>query len=719
MLYSMKNYFLFIFYITFFFSSSAFAQSYSEVWFENSPLPIRYGNSEVRYEGKSWIKNISNQLPVSDSIFFTPNNALELQYSSAKDGRWETDIFYPQSEYILESEDAKLTFKLFIESETEAYELPALSFIHSDSTLTSAIALSHFINKIERNKWISVEIPLRKSDSLYFEKGLRAIRFSQHGEDGKEHVLFIDQIELMPSKVPNSPLTSAAILSTAVGFQRHVNLTWKLPLTPSIRYVKVYRSDDNKKFQPVAIRPIFLKRFSDYVPESEQTYYYKISWVDYFYNESPMSNVLKVKTEKMTDSALLKMVQNTSARYFKDGEEFNSGMQLKNIMSKEPVVSLKSTGAGILALIADVKDDFEKRTDLLRRLEKIVSFIEIAESAHGAYPELMNGRTGKALRDSSKQELIIDLESTAILIQALIVSKEYFNQDKEDERLFRERIDKLWRMVEWNAFKKEGVPYLFSHWSASDSLSVGRPLSGIDKTYLYVLALASPDYNIEVESYYEVLQHPLIKKSAGLSDSLGQENNSNRIENLTESIEDLKPLKASLHHSGIDYYTRPYITGEFHFGLDLPFSSINDDLTEVMKGFMALDPSKIQSGKWNYKENIRNLITIQYRKKLEYGGDWSDSKIYPAEDVVSYPFNEKLGLKNIKDYYLKHNTATWSEYGFVREIDFERNEVSYSSDGLEAALSVIMLENAQSSLIWKLFFQHPGIKEVVEVVFRK
>lgn len=717
----MKNYFLFIFYTAFFFSSSAFAQSYSEVWFENSPLPIRYGNSEVRYEGKSWIKNISNQLPVSDSIFFTPNNALELQYSSAKDGKWESDIFYPQSEYVLKSEDAKLSFKLFIESETEAYELPALSLIHSDSTLTTAIALSHLINKIERNKWISVEIPLKEFDSLYFDNGIKAIRFSQHAEDGKEHVLFIDQIELMPNEVPNSPLTSAAVLSTAVGFQRHVNLTWKLPLTPSIRYVKVYRSEDNKKFQPVAISPIFLKRFSDYVPESEQTYYYKISWVDYFYNESPVSNVLKVKTEKMTDSALLKMVQNTSARYFKDGEEFNSGMQLKTLMSKEPVVSLKSTGAGILALIADVKDDFDKRTDLLRRLEKIVSFIEVAESAHGAYPELMNGRTGKAIIDSLEQGLIIDLESTAILIQALIVSKEYFNQDKEDERLYRKRVDNLWRMVEWDAFKKEDVPYLFSHWSASDSLSVGRPLSGIDKTYLYILALASPDYNIEVESYYEVLQHPLytLEKNEVLSDSLSQENDVDSIENVMDSIEKVKPIIASLHHNGVDYYTRPYITGEFHFGLDLPFSTIDDNITEVLKGFMALDPAQIQSGKWNYKENIRNLITIQYRKNLEYGGDWSDSKIYPAEDIAIYPFNEKVGLKNIKDYYLKHNKATWSEYGFVREIDFERNEVAYSSDGLETALSVIMLENAQSSLIWKLFFQHPGINEVVEVVFRK
>lgn len=704
----MKRYFLPIIYFTLFFCTSVFAQSYPEVWFENSPLPLRYGNSEVRYEGKSWIKNISNQLPVSDSVFFTPNNALELQYSSAKDGNWETDIFYPGSAYFIKSEDAKLSFKLFIESETQANELPALALIHSNSSSTSAISLSMYMKKLERNKWLSIEVPLKEIDSLHLKEGIKGIRFSQQNQDGKEHVLFIDQVEILAKVVPNSPLTSAAFLSSAVGFQRHVDLTWKLPLTPSIRYVKVYRSIDNKNFQPVAIRPVYLKRFSDYVPESDQTYYYKISWVDYSYKESPLSNILEVETQKLSDSELLKMVHNSGVHYFKDGEEFNSGLQLKTISSKSPEVSIKGTGAGILALIAGIKDDFDERTALLRRLEKVVSFLENAESAHGAYPELMNGRTGKAVVDSLGHGLLIDLESTALLMQALIVSKEYFNQNNEDERLFRERVDKLWRMVEWNAFKKEDSPYLYSHWSASDSLLAGVPLSGISKTYLYVLALASPDFSIDLESFYEVRQHPLkiIKRKEKLTDSLSQ-------------ADDLEAIRAVIYHNEVDYYTRPYINGGFHYGLDLPFSAIDDNVTEILTGFMALNPSRIQSGKWSYKENIRNLITIQYRKSLEEGGDWKESKFLPAENVSIYPFNKKLALKNIKDYYLNHTQSTWSEYGFVREIDLDRNEINYSVSGLETALSAIMIDNAQTGLIWKLFFQHPGINEVVDAVFKK
>src|SRR6185312_9111632 len=105
----------------------------------------------------------------------------------------------------------------------------------------------------------------------------------------------------------------------------------------------------------------------------DETYFYKISWVDYRYRESPLSNVLEAKTRKLSDDELLKMVQKATVSYFVDGEEFNSGMQLKNITTQNSLVSIKNTGAGILALIAEAKEDVDAREKLLKRLEKILS----------------------------------------------------------------------------------------------------------------------------------------------------------------------------------------------------------------------------------------------------------------------------------------------------------------------------------------------------------
>lgn len=688
--------------------SVTIAQSYPEVWFENSNLPVRYSSSHISYEGDSWIKNKEHQLPVSDSVFFTPNNALEINYISGKNGKWSADIQYPRSQLLKLRNDFVVSLKLYVQSQTSLSELPALKFIQSDSLSSGLIPLAKSIKKIERNKWLSIEIPIKNLDLDSLEKGIHTIRLVQNSEDGKEHMLFIDQIEIMPSKVPQSPLTSAAVLSTVTGFEKHVDLTWKLPLTPSIRYIKVYRSTDNENFTPVAIRPIFVKKYSDIIPQKDKTYYYKVTWVDYKYQESPFSNVLDVKTNSLSNEELLKMVQNANVNYFIDGEEFNSGMQLRNISDQNSQVSVRKTSVGILALISTIKDDFERKEQLFKRLEKIISFLEKAESRHGAFSELMNGRTGKATNiEGRTSTLVVNLESTGLLMQSLLVAKEYFGQGSEAERQLRTRIEKLWRAVEWNAFTKENNPYLYSEWSADEGLNTGTPLSGLDKMYLYILALASPEYNINLNSYQQALEHPLKvrKREVSTEDSLF----------LEEYPEETASI---LHYRGMDYYPVPYRNGLTYYGLPLAVGDIDDSLTDILRGFMALDPRGKEDEFANYFDYIKNLILIQHRKSLEGNDSWSSSTLNTTEGIAIYPFNEALALENIREYYLKHAELLWTEYGFVREIDFKQNRIVYPKYDLDNALNVIMINNGRSGLIWQLFSQDPAISDIVKTVFK-
>lgn len=704
----MKQVFLLLISLIFAYPSFTNAQTYPEVWFENSNLPVRYSNSHVTYQGNSWIKNRQYQLPVSDSVFFTPNNALEIHYTSGEIGNWTADIQYPRNRLLVLKDGFVIALKLFVQSETSVSELPALAFIQPDSLTSSLIPLKKFIKKFERNKWLSIEIPIKSIALKNIEDGIQTIRLVQNSLDGKEHVLFIDQIEIMPVNIPQSPLTSAAVLSTITGFEKHVDLTWKLPLTPSIRYIKVYRSVDNENFNPVAIRPIFVKKYSDIVPENEKTYYYKVSWVDYRYQESPLSNVLEVKTKKLSDEALISMVQKANVNYLSDGEEFNSGMQLKNITNQNSLVSARNTGAGILALISSVKDDFERKEQLFKRLEKIISFLEKAESVHGVFPELMNGRTGKASRnEDDDSQLVVNLESTGLLMQSLLVAKEYFNQSNEVERQLRARIEKLWRAVEWNAFMKENNPYLYNEWSAEEGLNTGTPLSGLGKMYLYIMALASPEFNIDLDSYQQALQNPLKvrKREISIQDSLLIEEHPEE----TASI---------LHYRGMDYYTVPYINGHTYYGIPLAVGHIDDQLDDILLGFMALDPRGKQDDFANYFDNIKNLIQIQHRQSLEVDATWHPTKLNTVKGIAIYPFNKALALEKIKEYYLKHAELLWTEYGFVREIDFKQNRVIYPKDDLDNALTVIMINNGQSGLIWQLFSQEPAISEVVKTIFK-
>lgn len=713
----MKQSFLLYFFLFLTLPILTHAQSYPEVWFEDSGLPVSYSNSHVSYSGNSWIKNIKHQLPVSSSVFYTPNNALEFNYTSARDGHWVVDIRYPRLAPLKLNKGLTLHFKLLIQSETSADELPALELIlakqpvsvgdtSSDSPASYLIPLKNIIKKVALNKWLFVELPMK---DLNLEGGIESIRFLQNSFDGKEHILFIDQIEFLPADFPKTQLTSAAILSSATAYERHVDLTWKLPLTPSIRYIKIYRSLDNKTFQPVGIRPVFAKKYTDIVPHRIETYYYKISWVDYSYRESPLSNVLEVKTKELKDEALVKMVQNANISYFVDGEEFNSGMQRRNLYSQNSEVSTKNTGVGILALITGIKDDFQLREKLLKRMETILSFLENAENAHGVFPEFLDGRTGKAVyRDGNNEnELVVDLESTGILMQSLLVSRQYFNQNNESETELRNRITKIWRAVEWNAFVNPENLYLFNKWSATNGIHEGNPLSGLSKLYLYIMGLASPENNIDLASYHKALSRPL---------KVDEKNISHQDSLLLE--EDLQELTAIIDGKNA-YYETPFVNGHTYYGVPLFVGNIDDNLSDLLLGFIALDLRGKKDEYADYYQNTKNLIKIRNRQSLEEGDDLTNSKLETAKAIAIYPFDEPLAFDNLKTYYLNHAETLWTEYGFVRVIDFRQNQIIYPKVGFENGLSAVMIDNARSGLVWKLFMQDSDINGIVKVLFNK
>src|SRR5690606_17732352 len=149
-------------------------------------------------------------------------------------------------------------------------------------------------------------VPLGDIRELDLNVPIDGVQFLQgEAADSTVHWLYIDQIEFLPTRPPRVKLSSPAVLSTAVAYDRHVDLTWQLPLTPSIRYIKIYRSEDNEHFDPVAIRPIFVQKCTDFVPYSDRTYYYKIAWVDYGYLESPFSNVLEASPKASDDEGML------------------------------------------------------------------------------------------------------------------------------------------------------------------------------------------------------------------------------------------------------------------------------------------------------------------------------------------------------------------------------------------------------------------------------
>ena len=91
---------------------------------------------------------------------------------------------------------------------------------------------------------------------------------------------------------------------------------------------------------------------------------------------------------------------------------------------------------------------------------------------------------------------------TAFLIAGLLAARQYFDRDREEERALREKIDALWRAVEWDWYT-QGVDVLYWHWSPTHAWAMNHAIRGWNECLVaYVLAAGSPTHAIDPEIYH-------------------------------------------------------------------------------------------------------------------------------------------------------------------------------------------------------------------------
>ncbi|WP_353195435.1 glucoamylase family protein [Parapedobacter defluvii] len=700
----------------------ATADTYPEVLFENSILNGNYAYSQVNHEAGSWVENVSGKLPVSDSVFFTPGNALSLKYISVANGAWCVQVNYPPgSRYYQFRANDVLTFKLFVASNTAINALPHVRLTQKDKT-SVAVDLAKYITDFQSNMWLNVQIPLHDIQGLNADTPVYGMQFLQGEATEGTHWLYVDQIEFLPANPPRVKLSSPAVLSTAVAYDRHVDLTWQLPLTPSIRYIKIYRSEDNEHFHPVAIRPIFVQKCTDFVPYSDRKYYYKIAWVDYGYLESPFSNVLEASPKTGSDEKMLDFIQAAHVNYFVERTEINSGMHAIHFGVDDATVSVRETGLSILAYVVGVERGIISRTSAIGRLQRMVDFLGNVERYHGAFPEKIDGRTGKGVftTDTVPEG---DLKATAFLMQGLLVAQQYFQADSAETGSLMEKIDSLWNTVEWDRFVMEGQEnILLDRWSPTVGFKDASPLGGFGEDFIcYVLALASPQHPIPRDAYTTGL---------GLGRKLAD---STHVMELTNN----PSFSVKLHTTGGSAMPRfiefPYANDTTLYSLPVTVGSIDTSLLEAYKPFLAFDPRAKRDTFANYFVNNINLTNAYKNRDKEkgYGGFSRDiwgaeilvdsldtvCTVNPAIACASYAYLPQDAIQSMRAFYDRFGDALFTEYGFRRRIDIDDNAVADAYDAENQAAVAVMIENGRSGLVWDLFSSNPGIQKVVENYF--
>lgn len=714
------------------FSRCSFAATstdyYNHVVFDNSLTSDYYYYSSGRAVYPSTVDLLSGALPVEKKNFFTPPNALRLQWRSVAGGAWESEIrIVSMRNRPTDFDGDTLYLWCYSPQAFSADDLPFLQLEDEQHDFTAPLKLHSATDEIPAKHWFQIRMPLSEFQTAsihpFHPSQLHSLHFSQSEPDNAEHILIIDEIKI-DDKSMSSPV-STEIRSVpraphnvqAKGYDRHIDISWDPVSANDLQSYVIYRAIGKHKFQPIGIQSADINRYADFIGESGVKATYRVKSVDRAYRQSAFSSAANASTKELSDDELLDMLEEECFRYYWEGAHPVAGMTLENIPGDDRIVATGASGFGIMALIVGVDRGFITREQGIDRMTKILDFLEKCPRYHGAWSHFLNGDTGQSMLVFGMYDNGGDLVETSFLIEGLLAARQYFKGSSDAETSIYQRITKLWETVEWDWYRRTPQSdALLWHWSPQWSWFIDHRLTGFNETMItYLLAIASPTHPVPASLYYTGW--------AGQSEA------------------------AITYRSGWSGSTEGdhYLNGHSYYGIKLDVGSgTGGPLFFTQYSFMGFDPKGIHDRYTDYFDNNRDLalIDLKYCEANPghfqgYGADdWgltaSDDQlgylahapdasadngtITPTGALASFPYTPEASMAALKFFYRTLGDRLWGVYGPRDAFNLGRNWFSPVYMGLDQAPIVVMVENYRSGLIWKLFMSNPEIQPMLDKI---
>ena len=391
----------------------------------------------------------------------------------------------------------------------------------------------------------------------------------------------------------------------------------------------------------------------------------------------------------LTDRQLLDTVQRASIAYFWTFAHPVSGMAPERTATPDTVTT-GGTGFGISALVVGVSRGWLARDSVVDRLLRLTAFLERADRYHGAWSHWMNGRTGKTIPFSPKDDGG-DLVETSYLINGLLIAGNYFDGSDSSESLLRRRIQHLWETVDWDWYTKGHSDTLFWHWSPDFGWAMHFPIQGFNECLItYILALSSPTHPIPAVVY---------------------------------------------RHTWVN--SPHFINGNSYFGYRLNIGfPYGGPLFFTQYSFLGLNPQLMQDVYTNYwRHNVtQTLINRAYciraaPKDFGYSAqnwgltasdDWEgysahapdndNGTITPSAALSAFPYTPYYSMQVLRHLFESLHDSLWGPYGFYDAFSLKHHWFSRQYLAIDEGPIPVMIENYRTGLPWKLFMEIPDIQ---------
>jgi len=397
------------------------------------------------------------------------------------------------------------------------------------------------------------------------------------------------------------------------------------------------------------------------------------------------------KFPRVSDSALLDIIQKQTFKYFWDFGHPVSGMARERNTSGD-VVTSGGTGFAVMSIIAAINRNFISKSQGLARIDTIVNFLKNkCTRDHGAFSHWINGATGATVPFSAKDNGA-DLVETSFLMQGLLCARQYFNSSDAEETSLRNNINDLWNGVEWNWFRNGGQNVLYWHWSPDYNFEMNMQIKGWNEAMIvYILAASSNTDSI-----------PKLVYDEGWASNDGMKNNNS--------------------YYGVQLPLGPAYGGPLFFS-HYSFLGINPhDLSDVYANYFTQNTAQSLI---NYKYCVANPKDFYDYSENNWGLTASDDNltfytahsptnddgvITPTAAISSLPYTPEQSMNALRFFYYKLGDKLFKQYGFIDAFNLSDLWFADSFLAIDQGPEIVMIENYRSGLLWNLLMTCAEIK---------
>ncbi len=345
------------------------------------------------------------------------------------------------------------------------------------------------------------------------------------------------------------------------------------------------------------------------------------------------------------------------------------------------LASIAATGFGLSAMVVGAERGWIPKKEAEKYCEKTLRFfLEQMEANHGFYYHFVNWANGKRTKNTELSSI-----DTALLVAGALTAGEYFKGTKVEALAHQiyERIDFPWML--------NGGKLLSMGWDPVSQRFLRLRWQDYNESFiLYLLAIGSSTHPIPAASWHQVNK------------------------------------RIGVYGDQVLIYSPPLFTHQYpQVWADLrnkndgfaDYFENSRTATLVNRAF-SLDHRKRFK---TYSENVWGLTASDgpggYRA---YGGGPGsaehDGTIAPTAAAGSIVFTPELSLKALRYMYENYKDRIWGKYGFTDAFNWDRKWVDPDVIGIDQGPIVLMIENARSELLWKLFMRHRAVIRGMEKI---